>query len=178
MVVPPKPPAERKKFSYDNWEETPALEPPAPSSKYAQEKIPRDYECYTGHVDVVSNREGKLPGGAAVIGKAAGWSELTMSWGQPADLYPASYPHFVRGRDSLRGYISKLFTSEISMYDGAMGTMVQKQKWLDEEAFRGERFKDWSCNVKGNNDLLSLTQPQVIKDIYACLLYTSPSPRD
>ena len=166
MVVPPKPPIERKKFSYDNWEETPALEPPAPSSKYAQEKIPRDYVVCTEHADVVKNREGKLQGGAAVIGKAAGWSELTMSWGQQADLYPSSYPYYVRGRDSLRAYISKMFSTEISMYDGAMGTMVQKHKWLDEDAFRGERFKDWSCNVKGNNDLLSLTQPAVIKDIY------------
>ena len=101
-----------------------------------------------------------------MIGKAAGWSELTMSWGQQADLYPSSYPYYVRGRDSLRAYISKMFSTEISMYDGAMGTMVQKHKWLDEDAFRGERFKDWSCNVKGNNDLLSLTQPAVIKDIY------------
>ena len=53
------------------------------------------------------------------------------------------------------------------MYDGAMGTMIQKQsKWLDETAFRGERFSNWTHNVKGNNDLLSLTQPAVIKNIY------------
>ena len=53
------------------------------------------------------------------------------------------------------------------MYDGAMGTMIQKQsKWLTEEAFRGERFKDWSCSLKGNNDMLSMTQPACIKDIY------------
>eukprot|EP00604_Paraphysomonas_vestita_P002861 CAMPEP_0174818660 /NCGR_PEP_ID=MMETSP1107-20130205/1485_1 /TAXON_ID=36770 /ORGANISM="Paraphysomonas vestita, Strain GFlagA" /LENGTH=1249 /DNA_ID=CAMNT_0016030869 /DNA_START=343 /DNA_END=4093 /DNA_ORIENTATION=+ len=53
------------------------------------------------------------------------------------------------------------------MYDGAMGTMIQNQgKWLDEAAYRGERFANWSCNVKGNNDLLSLTQPQVIRKIH------------
>jgi hypothetical protein len=50
------------------------------------------------------------------------------------------------------------------MYDGAMGTMIQNQgKWLDEAAYRGECFAIWSCNVKGNNDLLTLSQPAVIK---------------
>ena len=72
-----------------------------------------------------------------------------------------AFPHFVRGRDSLRAYITELFNTEITMYDGAMGTMIQKQKdWLDEAAFRGERFRDWNCAVKGNNDLLSLTGPE------------------
>jgi 5-methyltetrahydrofolate--homocysteine methyltransferase len=53
------------------------------------------------------------------------------------------------------------------MYDGAMGTMIQNEgSWLTEEAFRGERFKDWTCNVKGNNDLLTLTQPATIKKIH------------
>ena len=55
------------------------------------------------------------------------------------------------------------------MYDGAMGTMIQnygKKNKLGEDEYRGERFKDWSCNVKGNNDMLSMTMPQVIKGIY------------
>ncbi len=43
--------------------------------------------------------------------------------------------------------------------------MIQKHK-LTEQNYRGERFKDWHILVQGNNDLLSLTQPQIIKDIY------------
>jgi 5-methyltetrahydrofolate--homocysteine methyltransferase len=111
-------------------------------------------------------REGKLES-ADVVGKAAGWSDLCMDWAQPKDTFPENFPYFVRGRDSLRSYITSLFNSEVTMYDGAMGTMIQNEgKWLNEEAFRGERFKDWSCNVKGNNDLLTLTQPATIKKIH------------
>ena len=94
-----------------------------------------------------------------------GWTELTLDWAQPADLYPKGYPHYVRGRDSLREYITTLFTTEISMYDGAMGTMIQKHK-LDEPEYRGERFKDYDQLVKGNNDMLSITAPEIIKGIY------------
>ncbi|NOZ11940.1 MAG: methionine synthase [Gammaproteobacteria bacterium] len=57
----------------------------------------------------------------------------------------------------------------ILILDGAMGTMIQRHK-LEEEDYRGERFKDWSCSLKGNNDLLSLTQPQIIKDIHLAYL--------
>lgn len=49
--------------------------------------------------------------------------------------------------------------------DGAMGTMIQRHT-LEEEDFRGDRFKDHRHPLKGNNDLLSLTQPQIIKDIH------------
>lgn len=49
--------------------------------------------------------------------------------------------------------------------DGAMGTMIQQYK-LSEEDYRGERFKDYPQSVKGNNDLLVLTQPQIIADIH------------
>ncbi|SFV81203.1 5-methyltetrahydrofolate--homocysteine methyltransferase [hydrothermal vent metagenome] len=55
------------------------------------------------------------------------------------------------------------------MLDGAMGTMIQKHK-LSEEDYRGERFKDWHILVQGNNDLLSLTQPQIIQDIHKSYL--------
>ncbi|WP_394203220.1 methionine synthase [Shewanella waksmanii] len=54
---------------------------------------------------------------------------------------------------------------QILILDGAMGTMIQERK-LEEEHFRGERFKDWPCDVKGNNDLLVLTQADIIKDIH------------
>src|ERR1700744_1934314 len=53
----------------------------------------------------------------------------------------------------------------ILIIDGAMGTMIQRYK-LDEEDYRGERFKNWHSDVKGNNDLLSITQPQIIEAIH------------
>ena len=53
----------------------------------------------------------------------------------------------------------------IMVFDGAMGTMIQRLK-LDEQAFRGEEFKDHPKPLKGDNDLLSITQPQHIYDIH------------
>ncbi|MFH1806748.1 MAG: homocysteine S-methyltransferase family protein, partial [Pseudomonadota bacterium] len=60
----------------------------------------------------------------------------------------------------------KRAAEKILILDGAMGTMIQKHK-LDEADYRGTRFADWKQDVKGNNDLLSLTQPQIIKDIHS-----------
>jgi len=54
----------------------------------------------------------------------------------------------------------------ILILDGAMGTMLQAYKFTEED-FRGERFKDFPVPLQGNNDLLSITQPQAIKDIHA-----------
>ena len=54
----------------------------------------------------------------------------------------------------------------ILIMDGAMGTMIQRHK-LDEDGYRGDRFKDWGQDVKGNNDLLVLTQPDIIYDIHS-----------
>ncbi len=53
----------------------------------------------------------------------------------------------------------------ILILDGAMGTMIQNLQY-DEEQFRGERFKNWNQDLKGNNDLLILTQPDAIRDIH------------
>ncbi|QDE32278.1 methionine synthase [Shewanella polaris] len=61
--------------------------------------------------------------------------------------------------------LNALLAQRIVILDGAMGTMIQDYK-LEEEDYRGERFKDWHCDVKGNNDLLVLSQPQIIKDIH------------
>ncbi len=55
--------------------------------------------------------------------------------------------------------------NRILLLDGAMGTMIQSYK-LDENGYRGERFKDFHCELKGNNDLLSITQPEIIYDIH------------
>ena len=62
-----------------------------------------------------------------------------------------------------------LLKERILILDGAMGTMIQRYK-LDEAAYRGERFQDWPCDLKGNNDLLSLTQPKIIGDIHRAYL--------
>ena len=61
--------------------------------------------------------------------------------------------------------IEKLLQQRILILDGAMGTMIQRHK-LEEKDYRGERFKDWHKDVKGNNDLLSITQPQIIEGIH------------
>lgn len=53
----------------------------------------------------------------------------------------------------------------ILIIDGAMGTMIQRHK-LTEADYRGERFKNWHCDVKGNNDLLNITQPEIIIGIH------------
>ena len=61
--------------------------------------------------------------------------------------------------------LERLLRERIVILDGAMGTMIQTYK-LDEAAFRGARFKDWQQDLKGNNDLLGLTQPQIIQAIH------------
>ena len=62
--------------------------------------------------------------------------------------------------------LQNLLKQKILLLDGALGTMIQEYK-LNEEDYRGSRFKDWHSLVKGNNDLLSLTQPKIIKEIHA-----------
>ncbi len=57
----------------------------------------------------------------------------------------------------------------ILILDGAMGTMIQRHSF-EEEDFRGQRFADWHSDLKGNNDLLSLTQPEIICDIHRAYL--------
>ena len=61
--------------------------------------------------------------------------------------------------------IREILQQRILVIDGAMGTMIQRHK-LTEADYRGERFKDWHKDLKGNNDLLSITQPQIITSIH------------
>jgi len=64
--------------------------------------------------------------------------------------------------------MSKIYdalNSRILVLDGAMGTMLQRYNFSEED-FRGERFKDFPHSLKGNNDLLSITQPHAIKDVH------------
>ncbi|WP_073384547.1 methionine synthase [Jatrophihabitans endophyticus] len=61
--------------------------------------------------------------------------------------------------------LSAALRRRILVLDGAMGTAIQRDR-PDEAGYRGERFADWPSDVQGNNDLLSITQPQIIRDIH------------
>jgi len=61
--------------------------------------------------------------------------------------------------------IKEILKERILILDGAMGTMLQRYKFTEED-FRGERFKDWEHPLQGNNDLLSLTQPDAIAEVH------------
>ncbi len=62
--------------------------------------------------------------------------------------------------------LKRELAKRILFLDGAMGTMIQSYK-LEEKDYRGERFAQWEVDLKGNNDLLSLTQPDIIKAIHS-----------
>ena len=89
---------------------------------------------------------------------------LVRGWaagGQPFYNSPHMKPiHYTRAQ-ALPGILAQ----RIAILDGAMGTMIQRFK-LGEAQYRGERFKDFPKDVKGNNELLSLTRPDVIRDIH------------
>lgn len=61
--------------------------------------------------------------------------------------------------------LQSLLKERILVLDGAMGTMIQGYS-LEEKDFRGKRFKDWSCDLQGNNDLLTLSRPDIITEIH------------
>ncbi len=61
--------------------------------------------------------------------------------------------------------LRNILAQRILLMDGAMGTMIQRYR-LSEQQFRGKRFKDWPQDVRGNNDLLNITQPQIIEEIH------------
>ena len=67
--------------------------------------------------------------------------------------------------ESAKSSIHQAIKDRILVLDGAMGTMLQRNKF-EEEDFRGERFKDFSHPLKGNNDLLSITQPEAVKEVH------------
>src|ERR1044072_3053085 len=102
---------------------------------------------------------------------------VTDKWGQSSDcphLFTANSLtrtaiyltlFFMKSSDK-RTILQGLLAQRILILDGAMGTMVQKYK-LNESQYRGNRFKDWAGDLKGNNDLLSLTQPQIIEEIHS-----------
>lgn len=69
----------------------------------------------------------------------------------------------------VRQQIEAQLKQRILLIDGGMGTMIQGYK-LEEQDYRGERFANWHCDLKGNNDLLVLSQPQLIKEIHSAYL--------
>ena len=69
----------------------------------------------------------------------------------------------------IKNQIEKQLLERILLIDGGMGTMIQEYKF-EENDYRGERFIDWHCDLKGNNDLLVLSNPSVIRDIHLAYL--------
>ena len=69
-------------------------------------------------------------------------------------------------RETRCAALDKIVRDRILILDGAMGTMIQRHK-LTEEGYRGTRFADFHTDIQGNNDILSLTQPDIIRDIHA-----------
>jgi 5-methyltetrahydrofolate--homocysteine methyltransferase len=65
--------------------------------------------------------------------------------------------------------LRRLLDQRILVIDGAMGTMIQDYK-LAEADYRGERFKNWGCDLKGNNDILVLTRPEIVAQIHRAYL--------
>lgn len=71
--------------------------------------------------------------------------------------------NFIKMKNSESLY--QALSKRILILDGAMGTMLQRYQFTEED-YRGDRFRDWPCPVKGNNDLLSLTQPHAIAEVH------------
>ncbi|VVE64406.1 Methionine synthase [Pandoraea captiosa] len=84
---------------------------------------------------------------------------MTTATPPAANALPTALP-YTRGQA-----LPALLEQRILILDGAMGTMIQRYK-LDEAQYRGERFADFAHDVKGNNELLSLTRPDVISEIH------------
>src|SRR6185503_10922944 len=72
-------------------------------------------------------------------------------------------------RDERTAALKREAGERILILDGAMGTMIQRYK-LDEAGYRGARFKDFPRDLKGNNDLLVLSQPKIISEIHNAYL--------
>ena len=165
MTKEARPNQKRLQFDYDKIEAKKATEPPKPTSYAAQNYVPNTYR----YSSITHEKIQEIRDKAKFSDPSKSIDSLNLDHCQSVDKFPESFPHFVRGRDSLRKHISTLFQSKIASYDGAMGTMIQnysKKNRLEEEEYRGSQFKDWTCNVKGNNDMLSITQPHIISGIY------------
>src|SRR3954449_3067065 len=78
----------------------------------------------------------------------------------------SAVPHSTTHSATHSAKLAALLASRILLLDGAMGTMIQRAR-LAEEDYRGARFREWARELRGNNDLLSLTQPRLVRDIHA-----------
>lgn len=84
----------------------------------------------------------------------------------PGVLKVGFFTFFKAGvKKSLQDEIEAILRERIMVLDGGMGTMIQRHK-LSEEDFRGHEFQDHARSLKGNNDILSITQPNVIYQIH------------
>jgi len=81
-----------------------------------------------------------------------------------------NFSNKLKDKSGVAAKISQLAKQRILVLDGAMGTMIQEHK-LEEEDYRGEQYANWHCDVKGNNDLLAVTQPELIKNIHLAYLH-------
>ncbi len=84
----------------------------------------------------------------------------------PQSTSSSSSQKAIQKRSQRFAQLESQLKERILFLDGAMGTMIQQYE-LGESDYRGERFKDWPSDLKGNNDLLSITQPQIIKSIHS-----------
>ncbi len=92
----------------------------------------------------------------------------------PAEFVPPVLPsrtaaERVAAREARNAKLTDALRTRILVLDGAMGTMIQRYR-LDESAYRGERFQSWHKDLRGNNDLLAITRPAVVRDIHAAYL--------
>ena len=87
----------------------------------------------------------------------------------PIDTWECLVPELPPLREDATEALTALLQSRILVLDGAMGTMIQQHTFSEAE-YRGERFADWHRDLKGNNDLLTLTQPETITAIHLAYL--------
>src|SRR5258706_6048266 len=88
-----------------------------------------------------------------------------MPWACGLDRSKRGWPEMPRPQAVRAQAFMALLQERLVIFDGAMGTMIQKHA-LTEQQFRGERFAAWRSDLRGNNDLLSITQPDVIAAIH------------
>jgi methionine synthase I (cobalamin-dependent) len=88
----------------------------------------------------------------------------------PFSLDEARSAVAVRTREARNALLGGALKRRILLLDGAMGTMIQRER-LDEAAYRGVRFAAWHRDLRGNNDLLALTKPELIGAIHAAYLH-------
>ena len=111
---------------------------------------------------MANGRDHRFRGRAIVAPKLVAFisAKAGKGWLQLSTIRTMKPIQYTRGQA-----LPEILQKRIMILDGAMGTMVQRFK-LSESQYRGERFKDFHKDVKGNNELLSLTRPDVISDIH------------